>query len=197
MRRPAPTLWLAAFALAFCTCIGLLLLDRFGGINGLGHKGTFQLSDRLAQLETRTVGDETHVFVHGREYTAEAFIAELHRRNADRHPNAAFFGFLNITSWTGIAWVTLGLLAQLLFTARMLIQWLASERAQESVVPEAFWWLSLIGATMLLMYFTWRVDVVGILGQSTGWGIYVRNLWLIHYPRPAANPADHPSVTTR
>lgn len=89
----------------------------------------------------------------------------------------------NITSPIGIAWVTIGLLGQVLFTGRMLVQWFASEKSGRSVVPVAFWWMSLIGASMLLIYFIWRRDIVGILGQATGWGIYVRNLVLIRRSR--------------
>lgn len=85
----------------------------------------------------------------------------------------------NITSPIGLAWVTLGLGGQLLFTGRMLVQWLASEKSRRSVIPVAFWWMSLIGSTMLLIYFIWRRDIVGILGQATGWVIYIRNLVLI------------------
>ncbi len=90
---------------------------------------------------------------------------------------------LNITSPVGVVWVGLGLLGQVLFTGRMLVQWAASEKSKRSVVPVAFWWMSLAGATMLLVYFIWRRDVVGILGQATGWGIYVRNLVLISRAR--------------
>lgn len=86
---------------------------------------------------------------------------------------------LNISSHIGIAWVTVGLLGQLLFTGRMLVQWLVSEKEKRSVVPPVFWWMSLLGATMLLIYFGWRKDIVGILGQATGWFIYVRNLYFI------------------
>lgn len=93
--------------------------------------------------------------------------------------NAGFFRFLNISSPVGLAWVALGLLGQLLFTGRMLVQWLASERSKRSVIPVAFWWLSLAGASMLAVYFIWRQDAVGFLGQATGWVVYVRNLWLI------------------
>lgn len=100
--------------------------------------------------------------------------------------------FLNISSPIGVAWVGLGLFGQLLFTGRMLIQWLASEREQHSVVPVAFWWMSLGGATMLMVYFVWRKDVVGILGQSVGWFIYARNLSFIYRDgRPAlADPRN-------
>jgi lipid-A-disaccharide synthase-like uncharacterized protein len=88
--------------------------------------------------------------------------------------------FLNVTSPIGIAWVGLGFLGQLMFTGRMLVQWLVSEKEQRSIVPPAFWWMSLAGASMLLVYFIWRRDIVGVVGQATGWIIYLRNLWLIY-----------------
>lgn len=89
----------------------------------------------------------------------------------------------NITSPAGLAWVALGLGGQLLFTGRMLVQWISSEKSRRSVVPVSFWWMSLAGATMLLVYFIWRRDIVGILGQATGWIIYIRNLVLIRSRR--------------
>jgi lipid-A-disaccharide synthase-like uncharacterized protein len=92
---------------------------------------------------------------------------------------------LNITSPAGIVWVGLGLLGQLVFTGRMLVQWLASERSKRSVIPVAFWWMSLVGAVMLVAYFIWRRDIVGIVGQGTGLFIYVRNLVLIRRSRGA------------
>ncbi len=110
-----------------------------------------------------------------------AFAARVHHEQA-RRPWAMVV--LNITSWAGVAWVALGLTGQVLFTGRMLIQWLASERSKASVVPTAFWWMSLAGASMLIVYFVWRKDIIGILGQSTGWTIYIRNLWFIHARRP-------------
>jgi len=87
---------------------------------------------------------------------------------------------LNISTAFGVAWVALGLLGQLLFAGRMLFQWIASEKARRSIVPVSFWWMSLGGATMLILYFIWRKDIVGTLGQSTGWVIYSRNLYLIY-----------------
>ena len=87
---------------------------------------------------------------------------------------------LNVTSPIGIAWVALGFLGQLLFTGRMLVQWLVSEKQRRSVVPPIFWWMSLGGASMLMVYFLWRRDIVGVIGQATGWIIYLRNLWLIY-----------------
>jgi lipid-A-disaccharide synthase-like uncharacterized protein len=89
----------------------------------------------------------------------------------------------NVTSPVGLVWVAIGLSGQLLFTGRMLVQWFASEKSKRSVVPMSFWWMSLAGATMLLVYFVWRRDIVGILGQATGWIIYIRNLVLIRRSR--------------
>ncbi len=91
---------------------------------------------------------------------------------------------LNVYSPIGIAWVVMGLLGQVLFTGRMVVQWLVSEKQKRSTVPVAFWWMSLVGATMLVAYFIWRRDIVGILGQSAGWLIYVRNLRLIYRTPP-------------
>ncbi len=100
------------------------------------------------------------------------------------------FRLFNITSWTAAAWIIIGLGGQACFFLRMLVQWIASERARRSVVPEIFWWFSFFGAMALLVYFTWRRDVVGVLGQSTGVVVYVRNLRLI---RAAEPPAVEPS----
>lgn len=112
--------------------------------------------------------------------------AEYARRlHDDRSSRGWVYSFLNITSPIGFAWVAFGLIAQILFTGRMVVQWLVSEKHRRSVVPVAFWWMSLAGATMLVIYFIWRKDVVGVLGQSAGWVIYVRNLILIYHNRPA------------
>jgi len=77
------------------------------------------------------------------------------------------------------AWLILGFSAQALFTARMLVQWIATEKARSSVVPAAFWWLSLFGGLMLLAYFLRRGDPVGVVGQAFGVTVYARNLIFI------------------
>ena len=77
-------------------------------------------------------------------------------------------------------WIGIGLVGQLLFTSRFLVQWIASERRRESVVPVAFWWFSLAGGVTLLSYALWRHDPVFILGQAMGLVVYARNLALIH-----------------
>lgn len=77
-------------------------------------------------------------------------------------------------------WLTIGFSAQALFTARFLVQWLASERKGESIIPLAFWYLSLTGGTLLLLYAVYREDPVIITGQAFGVIVYLRNLILIH-----------------
>jgi lipid-A-disaccharide synthase-like uncharacterized protein len=76
-------------------------------------------------------------------------------------------------------WIGLGLVAQGLFASRFIVQWISSERAGQSVVPIAFWYLSLGGALLLLIYAIYRKDPVFIIGQSVGGFIYARNLALI------------------
>lgn len=82
-----------------------------------------------------------------------------------------------MTTWT--LWLMIGFLGQALFTARFVVQWLVSERQRNSVVPEAFWWLSLMGGTALLSYATWRKDPVIMIGQAMGLLVYMRNLMLL------------------
>lgn len=75
-------------------------------------------------------------------------------------------------------WQVIGFVGQGIFTARFLVQWIASEKRQESVVPLAFWWLSILGGFNLLIYAIQRQDPVFIVGQSLGMVVYVRNLML-------------------
>ncbi len=83
-------------------------------------------------------------------------------------------------------WLAFGYTGQALFTGRMLVQWIATEKHKESVIPVLFWWFSLIGGMILLVYFLRRGDPVGILGQLFGSVVYARNLiWI--YRRPPAS----------
>lgn len=76
-------------------------------------------------------------------------------------------------------WIIIGFIGQSLFSARFFIQWLASEKARESIMPTAFWYFSIFGGLTLFAYAVYRQDPVFILGQSTGIFIYARNLYLI------------------
>jgi lipid-A-disaccharide synthase-like uncharacterized protein len=76
-------------------------------------------------------------------------------------------------------WVVLGFVAQALFSARFLVQWIASERARRSVIPTAFWVFSIGGGVLLFIYSLYRKDPVFIAGQGLGLFIYLRNLYFV------------------
>ena len=78
----------------------------------------------------------------------------------------------------------LGFVAQGLFFGRFLVQWIASERQGRSVVPIAFWFLSVAGGGLLFVYALLRKDPVFAVGQGGGLFIYLRNIYLIYKKRP-------------
>jgi lipid-A-disaccharide synthase-like uncharacterized protein len=88
-----------------------------------------------------------------------------------------------------IAWLGLGLAGQAAFFSRFLVQWIASERAGRSYVPVAFWWLSIAGSLVLLVYGVHRREPVFALGYVANSVVYVRNLMLIR--RHALSPTAH------
>jgi lipid-A-disaccharide synthase-like uncharacterized protein len=79
-----------------------------------------------------------------------------------------------------LIWIAIGFTGQALFFGRFFVQWIASERSKRSVIPLAFWYLSLAGGSVLLAYAIHQRDPVFIAGQAAGFFIYSRNLWLIH-----------------
>lgn len=184
---------LAFFALFTTTAISSEGLDTTGrpaeGVATVGHVARFkidiagakdnvkvvQLADGKLGYVVKRLGEGTDRLLTPDEFARLYYFQE--------RGGGWMSTVFNITSPAGMAWVALGLGGQLLFTGRMLVQWISSERSKRSVVPVSFWWMSLIGATMLLAYFIWRRDIVGILGQATGWIIYIRNLVLIHRAR--------------
>jgi lipid-A-disaccharide synthase-like uncharacterized protein len=86
-------------------------------------------------------------------------------------------------------WVALGFVAQLLFTARFAVQWIASERENRMVIPIAFWFFSIGGGVLLLVYAIHRRDPVFIAGQAFGVFVYARNLYFELRDRGEAKPA--------
>lgn len=163
---------------------------------------TLNLQSRLGEIDILRDGDQILIQHNGHTLTPAQYFtlidAQQHRRDA----GGPLFTLFNITTLAGVVWVAVGLLGQLLFTGRMLVQWLVSEKEKRSVVPPIFWHMSLIGASMLLAYFIWRKDIVGVLGQATGWGIYARNVYLIRKSRitvtrtgevAGEDPAEYPA----
>ena len=93
------------------------------------------------------------------------------------------------TSTQEVAWLVIGFTAQGMFMMRFVIQWLASEKSRRSVMPEAFWYWSLAGGFMMLLYAIYRFDPVFMLGQGAGLFIYARNVYFIHKAKAETPPA--------
>ena len=92
-------------------------------------------------------------------------------------------------------WLGVGFAAQLMFSMRFIVQWIASERARRSIVPETFWYFSLVGGAMLFAYAIYRLDPVFMLGQGMGLFIYARNIYFIRtHHKSAAHRATTPGV---
>ena len=98
----------------------------------------------------------------------------------------------------GMDWnylVIIGLVGNLTFSMRFLVQWYASEKRGESVIPISFWYWSIAGSALMCLYFVFRRDPVGILAYLPNSLIYIRNLVLIRkrkFAFTAAAPSQHP-----
>ena len=84
-------------------------------------------------------------------------------------------------------WDIFGLFGQALFMGRFIVQWVASEKVKQSIVPQTFWYFSLGGGAILFIYALHEQNLVFSLGQGLGLIIYLRNLYFIHGKKPAAN----------
>ena len=110
----------------------------------------------------------------------------------------SFFG-ADARGFLGLEWSSftiLGFLGTATFSSRFLLQWIASEKKGESVIPVAFWYLSILGSLLSCVYFIWRRDPVGILAYLPNSAIYVRNLFLIRRKGRVASrpPAAGPGL---
>lgn len=90
------------------------------------------------------------------------------------------------------AWLVIGFIGQAMFSLRFVFQWIMSERAGRSIVPEIFWYFSVAGGVILLAYAIWRRDPVFIVGQGAGLAIYARNLFFIWRDKLRARHAARP-----
>ena len=98
--------------------------------------------------------------------------------------------YFKIHDTADLIWLGLGVVAQLMFSLRFIIQWLVSEKQKRSVIPAAFWWFSVIGGIMLLAYGIPRGEPIIMLGQGLGIVVYIRNLMLLHQGRKTDLPSE-------
>ncbi len=153
------------------------------------------LQGRLRDLEVVEHDGRFFVVVppEGRLVPADLWLGALQAAHTEQGTRGLLYVFFNITTPWSLVWIAVGFAGQALFTLRMLLQWYASEKSKRSVVPVGFWWGSLFGGILLLAYFVWRKDVVGVVGQSTGVFVYARNLVLIYRNREPRNRRTEPS----
>ncbi len=103
--------------------------------------------------------------------------------------DGTFFG-LSVNGWKLLGWT-----GNIVFGARFLIQWVASERARKSIIPAGFWECSALGSLLLLIYFAvYRRDSVGVLSALFPLPIYLRNLYFLYSHHPAKHPGAEPRV---
>lgn len=174
---------LAGVLLAVVLLVGSALVLDAREVRAAGEpaaRAEIDLKQRLQDIDVRrldgalVVVDEHGVATSGAQWLDDLVVAQETQRGA-----GFLYVLFNITRPVGFLWVAVGFLGQAAFTFRMLLQWWASERAGRSVVPIAFWYGSLAGGVLLLAYFAWRKDLVGIIGQSTGVFVYARNTALV------------------
>lgn len=192
--------WLAAFALA--NLIAWALLWALAGpvqaqsdvhaaapAAAFDRDGKIDLQRRLKDVRVERVDGQVFWVVDtpagSLRLSPEAFAERMEVAHSEQRGRGWLYGLLNISTRWGLLWICVGFAGQALFTLRMLLQWWASEREKRSVIPVGFWWGSLFGGLMLFVYFIWRKDIVGIVGQSTGVFVYTRNLVLIYRTRAA------------
>ena len=89
-------------------------------------------------------------------------------------------------------WLGVGVVGQVLFGCRFALQWLVTEARRESVLPMAFWYVSVVAALLMMVSFAKRPEPewVFVLQIGAPMPVYIRNLWLIHHHRGAALAAD-------
>jgi lipid-A-disaccharide synthase-like uncharacterized protein len=80
--------------------------------------------------------------------------------------------------WEFSPWEMFAITGNIAFASRFFVQWIASERAGRTVIPMLFWWLSIIGTIILLIYFVHMKNIPGVLGFMFNLIPYIRNIML-------------------
>lgn len=119
----------------------------------------------------------------------DSCLARLFRKFRSMAFFADFLGAgLTINGWKIIGWT-----GNIIFGARFIIQWIASERARKSIIPIGFWECSAVGSILLLIYFgAYRHDSVGVLSAVFPLPVYLRNLYFRYTHHRARHPGNEP-----
>lgn len=162
-------------------CVAVAMFRQHPPVPG-AVRADIKLSDSRAQVYVKRQADGSYQYFICR--AGEAPQAATLDQLTDEIYHSARAGAMGSVfgggSTTVIFWLSLGLFGQVLFTGRMIVQWIASERKGTSIVPPMFWWMSLVGSLLLLSYFMWRRDPIGLLGQAFGSFVYLRNIvWIL------------------
>lgn len=87
--------------------------------------------------------------------------------------------FNNLSAYE-LIWLAIGFGGQVMFSMRFILQWLHSEKHKKSLIPVTFWYFSIFGSLILLVYAIHKKDPVFTAGQLFGVFIYARNLYFIY-----------------
>ena len=88
-------------------------------------------------------------------------------------------------------WELTALVGEIIFGGRFLLQWIISEYRKKSHVPIGFWYMSIVGTLILMVYFTHKKAPVMLAAFSAQLLIYFRNLQLIYKERKLQDIASH------
>jgi lipid-A-disaccharide synthase-like uncharacterized protein len=102
-------------------------------------------------------------------------------------PDPVLFSFRLYSSTPIVVtpWTFFGLVGNVLFTSRVIMQWVASERQKKSIAPVTFWWGSLAATIIMVFYSIQRIEIAFLLGYTINLVPYTRNL-MLSYPKPRA-----------
>jgi len=89
-------------------------------------------------------------------------------------------------------WKIVGLTGSLVFGLRFVIQWIASERARKSVIPFGFWECSALGSLLLIIYFMYKKESVGLMQTLLPFPIYLRNIYFRYTHKTPKHPGNEP-----
>lgn len=166
----SPTLfWQMSMAASFMLCVYGWLRNDFAIIAGQLISYYIYIWNLRAKKAWDTMPAVLRAVVSYLPVVAVCWFAVDWRETAEH-----LFRQEDIPGWL----IVFGTVGQFTFILRFIYQWRYSARAGESLLPTTFWLISLLGSGMIIAYAIIRRDPVLILGQSTGFVVYLRNIMI-------------------